>query len=146
VRIYIYSDTSIIIYLGNYGSREYYSLEVFYYLLILKLQYPNDIFLLRGYLECTYMCANYGFHSQIETKYKYKNKNNKNSEEGNAIALFRRNINIDNIDELAQDEQNNEDEEKEEKAKSEKNIDLIKDLIRTVMNELPLVANIGNSF
>ena len=57
------------IFIGDYVDRGLNSVEVFLTLLILKIQYPNQIFLTRGNHESRMITQQYGFYDEILRKY-----------------------------------------------------------------------------
>ena len=57
------------IFIGDYVDRGLNSVEVFLTLLILKIQYPNQIFLTRGNHESHMITQQYGFYDEILRKY-----------------------------------------------------------------------------
>jgi diadenosine tetraphosphatase ApaH/serine/threonine PP2A family protein phosphatase len=57
------------IFLGDYVDRGYHSLNTFLYLVCLKLQYPETIFLLRGNHESRQVSTRYGFYHEIILNY-----------------------------------------------------------------------------
>ena len=54
-----------IVFLGDYVDRGNYGPEVAAYLFVLKLRYPNDIFLLRGNHESRDMAEAFNFRQQV---------------------------------------------------------------------------------
>lgn len=62
-------DDTIVIFNGDFVDRGHKSLEVMGVLLILKLAYPNHVFLLRGNHEDVLVSAAYGFQDEVVEKY-----------------------------------------------------------------------------
>eukprot|EP01103_Thecamoeba_quadrilineata_P014555 TRINITY_DN4367_c0_g1_i2.p1 TRINITY_DN4367_c0_g1~~TRINITY_DN4367_c0_g1_i2.p1 ORF type:complete len:1009 (+),score=340.30 TRINITY_DN4367_c0_g1_i2:53-3079(+) len=57
------------LFLGDYVDRGHFSTEIIFYLLTLKLQFPQRIFLLRGNHECRSVSAHYNFKTECLYKY-----------------------------------------------------------------------------
>lgn len=57
------------LFLGDYVDRGDYGIEVLIILYVLKLQFPNKVFLLRGNHESERITAKYGFRRECLTKY-----------------------------------------------------------------------------
>ena len=62
----------VLIVAGDYVDRGEHSLEVFCTFLLLKLAYPDNVYLLRGNHEDNEICAEYGFLEELEEKYGYE--------------------------------------------------------------------------
>lgn len=59
------------LFMGNYVGYGRYSLNTFLLLVTLKLQYPDQISLLRGNFECRSISYKYGFYDEILKNYGY---------------------------------------------------------------------------
>eukprot|EP00924_Labyrinthula_sp_SR-Ha-C_P008485 augustus_masked-scaffold_32-processed-gene-1.0-mRNA-1 protein AED:0.35 eAED:0.37 QI:0/-1/0/1/-1/1/1/0/1451 len=57
------------LFLGDYVDRGHWSCEVLFYLLSLKVEYPESVIMLRGNHECDAMADTYGFREECERKY-----------------------------------------------------------------------------
>ena len=57
------------LFLGDYVDRGDNSIETFAMLLLLKIKYPNDVFLLRGNHETKEISQLYGFHDEVMERY-----------------------------------------------------------------------------
>ncbi len=65
-------DGGIMVVAGDYVDRGEHSLEVFCTFLLLKLAYPDNVYLLRGNHEDNEICAEYGFLDELQEKYGYE--------------------------------------------------------------------------
>eukprot|EP01084_Bolivina_argentea_P304739 526382_1 len=66
-KIYKYND--IYLFLGSYVSRGKFSIECIVLIYCLKLIFPNNIYLLRGFQECASINRIYGFYDELKKCY-----------------------------------------------------------------------------
>ncbi|MHA1615838.1 MAG: metallophosphoesterase [Candidatus Njordarchaeales archaeon] len=66
---YMMNRKGIFVFLGDYVDRGYYSLEILEHLIQLKLEKPNNVFLLRGNHETMLVNEYYGFRSEVLRKF-----------------------------------------------------------------------------
>ena len=57
------------LFLGDYVDRGNFSVEVVILILCLKLNYPSNVFLIRGNHECRYMTSRFNFRGECLEKY-----------------------------------------------------------------------------
>lgn len=62
-------EDRVVIFDGDFVDRGDYSLEVLLTLLVLKVTYPKNVYLLRGNHEDTMIASAYGFQDEIRRKY-----------------------------------------------------------------------------
>lgn len=62
-------DKGRFLFMGDYVDRGYYSLNTFLLLAMLKIQRPNEVFLLRGNHECRTITRTYGFYDEVLLNY-----------------------------------------------------------------------------
>lgn len=65
-------DGGVLVVAGDYVDRGENSLETLCTFLLLKLAYPNNVYLLRGNHEDNEICAEYGFLDELREKYGYE--------------------------------------------------------------------------
>jgi hypothetical protein len=68
--VYGHPPISSYLFLGNYVDKGHYSLFVMLYLLCCKIEYPDQIFLLRGAHESLSINELYGFSQECRVQYK----------------------------------------------------------------------------
>ena len=64
-----YPPNGSFLFLGDYVDRGLQGVEVLLFLFLLKLRFPNQIFILRGNHEDENICKEYGFFSECSKKY-----------------------------------------------------------------------------
>lgn len=57
------------IFLGDFVDRGNFSVEVLLLIFSLKINYPNNIFMLRGNHECKQMTSHFNFRTEVLYKY-----------------------------------------------------------------------------
>ena len=65
-------SNTYMIFTGDYGSRGRYSTEVWYLLMQLAIQNPDNVFLIRGNHETEIIANRYGFSEEISNRYNTK--------------------------------------------------------------------------
>jgi len=68
-RVAGHAPSTNFLFLGDYVDRGYYSVETLTLVILLKVRYPNRVFLLRGNHECRQITQVYGFYDECMRKY-----------------------------------------------------------------------------
>lgn len=64
-----YLENEYLLFLGDYVDRGFYSVEVLVIIMALKLNFPKNVFCLRGNHECRLLTSVYNFKAEVLLKY-----------------------------------------------------------------------------